>query len=626
MAFKAIPPAKIPAFEVVLKRLELLYPEVSISETARDFDTEAYCLRLIGPTNRTADLVLSRELLEDLRDNPPPKDSKYSTELLGRLDSLIQKSVETRGLISFSEDALRLLLLWFLNSEANGNAVNKWNIIGRGMKGRLEIWLKTEFLPNEKQSLMWAWKNLEDQRMIASTGTDLVAPDDWVSITDRGRFAFQGKSLDEYSSSEGALLEALTAPTLQDRSKRSSDEGTKGSSNAPDRGETNLVKYDGWQPLSDDRQPDQEKLLGKGGQGRVYLARSPELVVRVQRAKERVLQNILDAPTGGFDAEELARLVRELGASDPENGLGALKQFQIATDNKEEEAKAVGRLEAEVKALDALKGQPGVLKLLHSNIPERFIVTEYHSRGTLDKHIGYFKGNAPAALEAFRPLVAAVCKIHEAGAIHRDIKPENIFVNNAGGLVLGDFGIVFFQHGSERLTSTFERVGSHEWMAPWAYKRSKLALDDVGPTLDIFPLAKVLWCMISGENMLPYWEYESEENNLAQLFPYDTLMPLINEHIFAKRIVRYENGCDGSARNLLSAVDGLIDQIEKKRGYKPDGATNWFCQICGTGVYQISGMNYTMEAIRHGGSINSQILKLDVCVCNHCGHAELFQK
>ncbi len=627
MAFTAIPPEKIPASDFVANRLSLLYPEVSISETARDFDTEAYCFRLTGPSRRSADLTFSREQLDDLRDNPEEPNSNYSTELLGCLDSQIREVVDIAGLIFFSEDVFRFLLLRLLDSEAKaGRPVNKWDVIGKGTKGQLEWRLKTEFTPSEKQSLVWAWNSLVDLRMIASTGTDLVAPDDWVKITDLGTSAFQGRRFEKYVSTAGETVEAITAPTSKDANERRLGGEMRKPLTSPDEGEIDLAKYDGWQPLLDDRKPGQEKLLGSGGQGRVYLVRSPKRVEWLQKGRDTILRNLLDVPTGGLNAEEFARLIRDLGTSDPEDGLGALKQFQIPSDNKEEEAKAVGRLEAEVKALNALKSQPGVLKLLHSNIAERFIVTEYHSRGTLDKHLGRFKGNAPAALKAFRPLVAAVCEIHEGGAIHRDIKPENIFVSTSGDLVLGDFGIVFFRQSPERLTSTFERVGSHEWMAPWAYKRSRLALDEVSPTLDIFPLAKVLWCMIAGENMLRYWEYESEENNLAQLFPYDTLMPLINDRIFAKRIVRHEDACDGSASSLLSAVDDLISQIEKRRGFKPDGATNWFCQICGRGVYQISGMNYTMEAIRHGGSINSQILKLDVCVCDHCGHAELFQK
>jgi serine/threonine protein kinase len=125
-----------------------------------------------------------------------------------------------------------------------------------------------------------------------------------------------------------------------------------------------------------------------------------------------------------------------------------------------------------------------VLKLLRSNVGERFIVTEYHECGTLDKHLNCYRGDALAALQAFGKLVDGVLEIHKLGAIHRDIKPENIFVTASGDLVLGDFGIVFFEAG-ERLTKTYgERVGSHYWMAPWAYDNVRLELSQMGYLLD----------------------------------------------------------------------------------------------------------------------------------------------
>ena len=154
--------------------------------------------------------------------------------------------------------------------------------------------------------------------------------------------------------------------------------------------------------------------------------------------------------------------------------------------------------------MGTLQDQPGILKLLHANVADRFIVTEFYERGTLNKHLGTFKGDAFAAIKAFRPLVDAVRRIHSRAAIHRDIKPENIFVTASGDLVLGDFGIVFFQEGLERPTTTYERAGSHEWMAPWAYKNAKLELSEIDQRLDIFPLAKVLWSMIAGRNGFPY--------------------------------------------------------------------------------------------------------------------------
>ena len=384
--------------------------------------------------------------------------------------------------------------------------------------------------------------------------------------------------------------------------------------------------YDGWEPLQDDDDPQKEKLLGKGGQGIVCLVRSPERLMKRSEAQRVAREQLIQVGEGRWDIGVLVKSIMEAGRPDPVGALGALKKFIIPSDNKAEEARVIGRLESEVKALQALQGNPGVLKLLYANVAGRFIVTEYHERGTLDKHLDTFKGDALAALEAYKPLVDAVCKIHEEGAIHRDIKTENIFVTKTGNLVLGDFGIVFLQEGSQRLTATYERVGSHEWMAPWANKKEKLEQSEINTALDIFPLAKVLWSMIAGHNGPSFWEYSRDENNLEMLFPGDPAMPLINKRIFSTRIVREEQQCDSSAQSLRKDVEELIGHIKGIRKFRQEGAEAWPCQVCGRGRYRSNGLRYQLTGFRQGGPIDEQNKTLYVYICDHCGHAELFDR
>lgn len=386
-----------------------------------------------------------------------------------------------------------------------------------------------------------------------------------------------------------------------------------------------MHEYDGWEPLQDEKDPQKDKTLGSGGQGTVYLCRSPEAASRRRDMNLQIRELLAQTVGGRYEPTHLAKNIVELGAPDSPENLGALKRFKIGADNTLE-AQVIGRLESEVEALKALKDHPGILKLLDANIAKRFIVTEYHIRGTLDKHLKAYKGNALRALEAFSSLVDAVEKIHENGAIHRDIKTENIFVSTSGNLVLGDFGIVFFQEDSDRLTTTYERVGSHDWMAPWANKRSRLTFSEIDPGLDIFPLAKVLWSMIAGVNGFSYWEYQSEENNLEKIFPDDPIMPMVNERIFSKRIVRHAQECDSSAKSLREQVQELIREIKASRGYKSDAANIVRCRVCGRGNYQLNtSLNHQLRGFRQGGPVSSQEIVLNVCVCDHCGHAELFK-
>jgi serine/threonine protein kinase len=221
--------------------------------------------------------------------------------------------------------------------------------------------------------------------------------------------------------------------------------------------------YDGWQIIDE---------LGKGGQGTVYRARSPERVEKIRSLLE-ALRVQFRGLSNDYGSKEMAECIVALGSPDNVEHVGALKRFDIpegfelatqmgftSSASHQEAVKARGRLENEILALRTVQ-HAAALKLLYSNPTKRFIVTEYHPNGTLGKHLDRYKGRPSEALEAFRPLADAVRAIHEQKVIHRDIKTGNIFVAADGRLVLGDFGIVFFKDGSDqRLTTTLEKVGT----------------------------------------------------------------------------------------------------------------------------------------------------------------------
>ena len=384
-------------------------------------------------------------------------------------------------------------------------------------------------------------------------------------------------------------------------------------------------KYDGWELT-------RETPLGSGGQGKVYLARSPERVKQIQQQVQELKEQFRALSSEDYNPVKLAKLTTSLGSPDDAEHLGALKVFDIPAgpemseqmgfpipETAKEGLKALHRLEEEVHALGAVE-HPAILKLLHANVPKRFIVTEYHPHGSLDEHLNSYKGQVLKALEAFRPLVDAVRVIHEESAIHRDIKTKNIFVACDGRLVLGDFGIVFFKKDGpgDRLTTTYERVGTRGWMGPWAENNARLALEAISPALDIYPLAKVLWSLISGRDSFLFWEYDRKENNLEKAFPYDPMMPRVNR-LLSQCIVREESECRLTASALLAEVDALIDQA-RRIGQKPDDGGLWPCRMCGRGHYSMKDL--TMSAFI-GNSANRAAFRL--FVCDSCGHAEMFK-
>jgi serine/threonine protein kinase len=376
-------------------------------------------------------------------------------------------------------------------------------------------------------------------------------------------------------------------------------------------------RYGGWEIVG--------APLGEGGQGMVYKARSPQRVAAREDSIRR-LENLFRQLSNEPKIEELVTHVMNIGAAEDPKNLGALKVFTIPKDNSRERDQAIARLQAEMKAMQELD-HPSVLRLLqgcHLNADKHFIVTEYHANGTLADHLDRYKGRALEALQAFRPLVNAVSAIHGRPAIHRDIKPQNIFIASDGRLVLGDFGIVFFgDQQRTRLTGTYgEIVGSHFWMAPWAYVESRLPIDAVKPSLDLFPLGKVLWSMVAGRNGFPFWEYTRNGNNLESLFPGDPAMPTVNK-VVGKCVVRDESECVTSAADLLGWIDSAIEHL-RSSGEKPeDSRQPWPCNTCGKGRYVKQAENTFMQMASANGAITGS-RRLEIYVCDHCHHAELF--
>jgi serine/threonine protein kinase len=380
-----------------------------------------------------------------------------------------------------------------------------------------------------------------------------------------------------------------------------------------------LDKHDGWQIIEP---------LGEGGQGKVYKARSPERVRGIRNSRieiTRELRNIRDLAADEPLPEAVSKYIVDIGGPDPPEQLGALKIFKIPDGNVQEKSKAFARLQAEVKALMDLT-HPAILRLLHAPhmaAEEHFIVTEYHSNGTLNQHLARFRGHALESLEAFRPLVEGIVAIHGKGAIHRDIKTQNIFVAADGRLVLGDFGIVFFRDATgTRFTETYgERVGSHYWMAPWAYE--PVRLESVRPSLDIFPLAKVLWSMIAGRDGPPFQDYAHRDYNLEILFAGNPAMPVING-ILSKCIVRDEENCLESADEMLKVVDSAMDEI-RHAGQRPKGNNHWPCRVCGKGRYVRDERRTTIQYEQRPGVL-AGAFGYSAFICDTCKHCEFFRE
>src|ERR1700679_433861 len=101
MAFKGIAQDKVPAFQLVQSRIQAITSDVTTTDTGYDFDSATYRFVLKSNQGRSANLDLSREFLDDLRDNPSGPNSRYTFELTSKLNEKIREAVESSGLISY---------------------------------------------------------------------------------------------------------------------------------------------------------------------------------------------------------------------------------------------------------------------------------------------------------------------------------------------------------------------------------------------------------------------------------------------------------------------------------------------------------------------------------------------
>lgn len=178
------------------------------------------------------------------------------------------------------------------------------------------------------------------------------------------------------------------------------------------------------------------KLLGRGGQGAVYLAVSPEGT----RVAVKVLHDLVDEAAKN-------RFAREVDAA-----------RRVATFS--------------------------TARLLDVSITSRqaYIVSEYVEGPSLEQLV---RQKGPRDEDSLTRLAlstaGALAAIHKAGVVHRDFKPSNVLIGSDGPRVI-DFGIA---RALDQVTMTQSKmVGTPPYMSP-----EQLTGALVGPPSDVFSWA-----------------------------------------------------------------------------------------------------------------------------------------
>lgn len=366
-----------------------------------------------------------------------------------------------------------------------------------------------------------------------------------------------------------------------------------------------------------------ETPIGGGGQGKVYRV-IDEDKFKIRNDSNNPLVSSIRNITSVSKEDKVKiqydkfknEILKMLQIDNPENH-GALKVLPNPEDARDHEL-AKERIKKEIQAMNDIS-HPNLIEILDYDLDDYWFVSKYYSKGTLEKKLSSYKGDLSLVLESVRPLVEGVVEIHDAKYVHRDIKSENIFIDSAEALILGDFGLVYYEDSNhKRLSKTFDKVGSSEWMPPWG---NKMKIEEVKPTFDVFSLGKLIWTMISGIPSLPYWYWDKKEYDLTKMFPGNSQMWLANR-LFEQTIVEDENECLPNAKAFLTEIDKTLNMLRNDAQVMGDNIKR-SCKVCGIGEYESKGYSgprilQEMKLESFGDS------KAKVCVCNHCGHIELF--
>lgn len=360
--------------------------------------------------------------------------------------------------------------------------------------------------------------------------------------------------------------------------------------------------------------------IGSGGQGIVYevedtsgFKTEDDLLERL-----RIVMGKVTVPISYHDAErthrELVQLIREITVTSPPRA--ALKEL-LPPEECVNEKTALTRMKTEIETIRKIS-HPSLLPILDENIEQRWYVTKFYSGGTLASNPVLYENRVLDALRALRPVVEAVASLHQSGIVHRDIKPANVFIDQEGRLVLGDCGLAFERESANRVTETFENVGSRDWMPGWAMG---LRLTDVQPNFDVFSLGKVLWAMIAGRPILPLWYHREPQFNLGNMFPDNDSIGFVQD-ILDKTVVEKPIDCPKNATELLDLVDWTIDALTMDCRIV-GGDLIRKCLVCGKGRYVMIVDHESSRQHAFGLSVVSQP-KFRIFVCDGCGHSQLF--
>ncbi|WP_328671984.1 serine/threonine-protein kinase [Streptomyces sp. NBC_00328] len=134
----------------------------------------------------------------------------------------------------------------------------------------------------------------------------------------------------------------------------------------------------------------------------------------------------------------------------------------------------------------------------------RFLVMQYVTGVDLDDRIAeQGRLTVREAASVAVQIASVLGSVHARDVVHRDLKGRNVVIRTDGVVKVLDFGVAaFLEPGTAKLTTTGERPGSLECMAP-----EQVLSKPVDHRTDLYALGCLLHKMLAGE---PVFEHRSE--------------------------------------------------------------------------------------------------------------------
>mmetsp|Transcript_5518 Transcript_5518/g.16475 ORF Transcript_5518/g.16475 Transcript_5518/m.16475 type:complete len:505 (+) Transcript_5518:435-1949(+) len=214
------------------------------------------------------------------------------------------------------------------------------------------------------------------------------------------------------------------------------------------------------------------KKLGKGGCGKVYLA------------KEKA------------EGELYALKVLE------KSSMGKVFRKQHVVDERQ--------------ILEICDAHPFILRLFYAfqTTNRLYMVTEFCAGGDLYKYLVSLGRPLPErrAKRLAAEIILGLEYLHETGTIYRDLKLENIFIDTDGHVRLADFGlskILRHETTDRKFRGANSFCGTREYIAP-----EMLRDDEYGQAIDMWSLGVAIYEVVSGRTPFPA---KTEEDMFAKI-------------------------------------------------------------------------------------------------------------